>query len=194
MISFNQVVQTDRTKYSQAKEPFGTSFVIQSTHCTAVDESARLQFMGNIEFMGSQSNEYFKTTILDTLYLNSTTFQENFHSPQVNQYLKSIVNILVYNLLHKLWKNLRFSILGNYEILEKYQNMMEIGLSSQSSFQKQNFRNNGKKLRKGSYQSFLLSSSKAVLIDRIEHEYLFYCSNLVFDCCFLILNLHKYHI
>ena len=144
--------------------------------------------------MGNQSNEYFKTTILDILYLNSRKFQENFHSPQVNQYLISIVNILIYNFLHKLWKNLRFSILGNYEILEKYQNIMEIRLSSQSSFQKQNFRNNGKKLRKGIYQSFLLSSIKAVLIDKIEHQYLFFCSNLVFNSCFLILNLHKYHI
>ena len=150
--------------------------------------------MGNIEFVGNQSNEYFKTTILDILYLNSTTFQENFHSPQVNQYLIPIVNILVYNFLHELWKNVRFRILRNYEILGKYQNIMEIELSSQSPFQKQNFRNNGKKLRKSSYQSFLLSSIKAVLIDMIEHEHLFYCSNLVVNSCFLIFNLHKYHI
>ena len=75
--------------------------------------------MGNIEFVGNQSNEYFKTTILDILYLNSATFQENFHSPQVNRYLISIVKILVYNFLQKLWKNLGFSILGSYEILEK---------------------------------------------------------------------------
>ena len=134
MISFNQVIQTDRTKHSQVKEPFGTSFVIPSTHCTAVDEPARLQFMGNIEFMGNQSNEYFKTTNLNILYLNSTTFQKNFNSPHVNQYLISIVNILVNNLLHELWKNLRFSILGNYKILGKYQNIMEIELSSQSFF------------------------------------------------------------
>ena len=33
-----------------------------------------------------------------------------------------------------------------------------------------------------------------VLIDRIEHEYLFYCSNLVTYGCFLIFNSHKYHI
>ena len=90
--------------------------------------------MGNIEFMGNQSNEYFKTTNLNILYLNSTTFQKNFNSPHVNQYLISIVNILVNNLLHELWKNLRFSILGNYKILGKYQNIMEIELSSQSFF------------------------------------------------------------
>ena len=32
-----------------------------------------------------------------------------------------------------------------------------------------------------------------VLIDRIEHEYLFYCSNLVVNGCFLISNPNKYH-
>ena len=32
---------------------------------------------------------------------------------------------------------------------------------------------------------------KDVLLDRIEHAYLFYCSNLVANSCFLIFNSHK---
>ena len=38
------------------------------------------------------------------------------------------------------------------------------------------------------------NQTKNVLIDRIEHEYLFYCSNLVVNGCFLICNPHKYHL
>ena len=38
----------------------------------------------------------------------------------------------------------------------------------------------------------LVDLCKDVLIDRIEHEYLFYCSNLVVNSCFLIFNPHKY--
>ena len=36
--------------------------------------------------------------------------------------------------------------------------------------------------------------NKDILIDRIEHAYLFYCSNLVVNSCFLIWNPQKYHI
>ena len=31
--------------------------------------------------------------------------------------------------------------------------------------------------------------SKDVLINRFEHEYLFYCPNLIFNCCFKFLDL-----
>ena len=31
------------------------------------------------------------------------------------------------------------------------------------------------------------------LLDRIDHEYLFYCSNLDVNSCFLISNPHQYH-
>ena len=36
--------------------------------------------------------------------------------------------------------------------------------------------------------------TKDVLIDRIKHEHLFYCSNLVANSCFFISNRHKYHV
>ena len=39
----------------------------------------------------------------------------------------------------------------------------------------------------------LVSKFKDVLLDRIEHEYLFYCSNLVDNSWFLISNPHKYY-
>ena len=35
---------------------------------------------------------------------------------------------------------------------------------------------------------------KDFLLDRIEHEFLFYCSDLVANSCFLISNPQKYHI
>ena len=40
----------------------------------------------------------------------------------------------------------------------------------------------------------MITFNKNVLFDRIEHEYLFYCSNLVVNSCFSISNPHKYHI
>ena len=36
--------------------------------------------------------------------------------------------------------------------------------------------------------------TKDVLLDRIEHAYLFYCFDLVVNSSFLISNPHKYHI
>ena len=39
-----------------------------------------------------------------------------------------------------------------------------------------------------------LSSSKDILIDRIEHAYFFFCLGLIFNGCFLISKPHKYHI
>ena len=35
--------------------------------------------------------------------------------------------------------------------------------------------------------------TKDVFLDRIEHKYLFYCSNLLVNGCFSISNPHKYH-
>ena len=36
--------------------------------------------------------------------------------------------------------------------------------------------------------------TKSVLLQGIEHAYLFYCSNLFVNSCFFISNPHKYHI
>ena len=44
------------------------------------------------------------------------------------------------------------------------------------------------------YKISFISRFKDVLIDRIEHEYLFYCSNLVVNGYFLITNPHKYRV
>ena len=45
-----------------------------------------------------------------------------------------------------------------------------------------------------SFVAEILNTTKDVLIDRIEHEYSFYCSNLIDNNCFLIFNPHKYHL
>ena len=44
------------------------------------------------------------------------------------------------------------------------------------------------------YFSVMLRPNKDALIDMIEHEYLFHCSNPVINSCFLIFNPRKYHI
>ena len=42
--------------------------------------------------------------------------------------------------------------------------------------------------------SVYLIAATDVLLDRIKHEFLLYCSNLVANSCFLNSNSHKYHI
>ena len=39
----------------------------------------------------------------------------------------------------------------------------------------------------------ICTHTKDILLDRIEYEFLFNCSNLVVNICFLISNRHKYH-
>ena len=38
-----------------------------------------------------------------------------------------------------------------------------------------------------------LNKDKDVSVDRIKHKYLFYCSSLVVNGCFWVLNSHKYY-
>ena len=75
-------------------------------------------------------------------------------SPQVKRYLISGTTNLVHELPHDLPNSLRLRILGNYEILEKFQIWVETQPSVQSSFQKLNFDSNCQKTRKIREQIF----------------------------------------
>ena len=66
---------------------------------------------------------------------------------------------LVCELPHELLKNVRFTILGNKEILGIFQILVETEPSAQSSFQKTNFSNSSQKTSKSRYQIFLVLSS-----------------------------------
>ena len=66
---------------------------------------------------------------------------------------------LVYVLPHELPNNLRLRILGNKEILGKFQFWVETQPSVQSPFKKLKFGSSSQKTRKSRYQTFLALSS-----------------------------------
>ena len=71
-----------------------------------------------------------------------------FDSPKVKRDLISSIINFVYELPHKMPNNLTLRMLGNYEILGKPQNWVEIEPSAQSPLQKYSFGHSSQKLRK----------------------------------------------
>ena len=80
-------------------------------------------------------------TILVIIFLHFLIIQLWSESPQVKRYLISSITNLVHELPHEFPNDLRLTILGNQDILEKCQMWQERQPSTQSSFQKLNVDN-----------------------------------------------------
>ena len=65
-------------------------------------------------------------TILVIIYGNGLMFEQIFLSPQVKQIVSISNTHGIYKLPHKSTNDLRFSILGSYEILRKSQISIEV--------------------------------------------------------------------
>ena len=82
--------------------------------------------------------------------------------------------------------------------MESFKFYIHIFLSSSSKFSRWKFQvkspydsGDNNKIQNKPFRN---TSENNFLIDRIEHEYLFYCSNLVVNSYFLISNPRKYHL
>ena len=90
-------------------------------------------------------------------------------SPQVKRYLTSSIANSVHELPHELSNNLRVRILGNQEILAKYQMWGETQPSAQSSFQKQNLDNSSQKICKNRFYFFEVLSNFTVFLQFVRN-------------------------
>ena len=88
-----------------------------------------------------------------------------FDSTQVKWYMKSSTKNVVHELPVKFPNNLRLRILGNQEIVEKFQKWVKAELSTQPPFQEKIFVTSGQNLHKNRYQGFL---SGPVLFDFLK--------------------------
>ena len=91
------------------------------------------------------------STILVIIFWHFSIIYLRSESPQVKQYLLSSITKLVHEFPHKLPKDLRLRIVGNYIILEKCQMWVETQPSAQSFFQNLNVDNSCQKTRKVSH-------------------------------------------
>ena len=103
-------------------------------------------------------------TILVTIFPHFLIVSLRSESPKVKQCLISSITNFVHELLHELPNDLRLRILGNWEILEKYQMWVETQTSTQSSFQKLNVDNSCHKTRKITYYIFEILSNFTVFL------------------------------
>ena len=111
-----------------------------------------------------QSNKLFCATILVIIFWHFLIISLRSESPQVKRYLISSITNLLHEFPHELPNNLRPRILGNWEILDKFQMSMEKQPSTHSSFQKLNVDNNCQKTRKIRYYIFETLSNFTVFL------------------------------
>ena len=97
-------------------------------------------------------------------------FPCKFDSPQVKRDLISSITNFVYELPHELLSDLRLKILGNYETIQKSQNLVRTQPSVQSLFQKSSFGNNSKNLDKTDIKVFL---SRPIFVDSFTFCHIF---------------------
>ena len=95
-----------------------------------------------------------RSAILVIIFWHFLIIQLTSESAQVKRYLISAVTNLVHKLPHELPNDLRLTILGNQEILEKCQMWVQTQPNAQSSFQKLNVDNSCQKTRKIRYYIF----------------------------------------